>query len=103
MSREKDQLLGNLAANGSIGPFHVRGKMSADSGVLTIIGDIQSAGAGVITVEFYVDAAATKGGSSAVVLSAADTYVQHIVCSPDLWFKLTMTGRTADDINLYCA
>ena len=98
---DRDSLLGTLDANESIGPFKVRGRINPESNVLSIIGDVQTAGAGTVTVEWYVDAAGTIGGSSADTMAAASSYVLHKEVSPDLYFKLTMTGRDTDDINFY--
>jgi hypothetical protein len=98
---ERDKLLDNLDANGSIGPWKVRDLMAKDSGVLSIVGDVIAGGAGTVTVEYYVDEACTKGGSSTDTMDATSLYILHKVVSPDLWFKLTMTGRDTDDINFY--
>ena len=94
------QLLGNLDADGSIGPFYVRDYLAPDSGVMSIIGD-GTVGGGTVTVEWYVDAAGTLGGSSTDIMDATNLYVLHKVVSPDLWFKLTMSSRDTDDINFY--
>ncbi len=99
--QDKDQLLGNLKTNASIGPFRVRDRMATDSRVVTIIGNVNTAGAGTITVEYYADAAATLGGSSADVMNTANFYILHKEVSPDLYIKLTMTGRDTDDIDIY--
>ena len=101
--QDRDQLLGNLNANGSIGPWKVRDRMAMDSGVLSIVGDVIASGGGTITVEYYVDAACTKGGSSTDVMDATNLYILHKVVSPDLYFKLTMSARDTDDINIYAA
>ena len=93
--------LGTLASDTTIGPWQVRDLMAPDSGVLSIIGDVIAAGGGTITVEWYVDEAALLGGTSTDTMDATDLYMLHKVVSPDLWFKLTMTGRTTDDIDLY--
>ncbi len=98
---DRDQLLGTLDANETIGPWQVRERMAMDSGVLSIIGDVIASGGGTITLELYVDAACTKGGSTTDIMDATQLYALHQVISPDLWFKLTMTGRTTDDINIY--
>jgi len=98
---DRDQLLGNLAADGSIGPWKVRDRMAQDSDVLSIIGDVAASGGGTVTVEYYVDEECTKGGSSTDTMDATTLYVLHKAVSPDLWFKLTMSSRTTDDINFY--
>jgi len=98
---ERASLLGNLDDDESIGPFQVRDYMAKDSGVLSIIGDEVASGGGTVTVELYVDEAATLGGSTTETMDATSLYALHLVVSPDLWFILTMSGRTTDDFNFY--
>jgi hypothetical protein len=98
---DRDKLLGSLATDASIGPWKVRDRMAADSGVLSIVGDVIAGGGGTVTVEYYVDEAATLGGASTDTMDATSLYILHKAVSPDLWFKLTMSSRDTDDINFY--
>ena len=97
---DRDTLLGTLDGDGSIGPFSVRGRLAADSGVLTIIGD-GTGGDGTVTLELYADAAGTKGGSTSQTMDATTGYVMHVVASPDTYFSLTLSGFSAEDLDFY--
>jgi len=93
--------LGTLDGNESTALFQARDLMAMDSGILSVVGDVQAAGGGTVTVEYYVDEAGTLGGSSAEVMNATVGYILHLAVSPDIWIKLTMSGRTTDDIDFY--